>query len=150
MEKSFVYIYERKYESNSEKVSERKKGYGENLVQNIYKNRKEIRGYLDEQNWKEYCEFDLNKYKKNMKNIKEETKIVVRHFLKESSDNFDRVYEIFMMVAYEQFLERLKNEKNIYTEGFINAFLEQLLKQLRLISIRVLIYEIHEKNNTKR
>ncbi len=155
MEEKYFYLCERHYNSkkknriNNIKYQSWKKLLGERLVESLYENKDEIRAYFNEQEWNCRSEFDISIYRTIKEDVRNESIIYIKNFLEKIDEKFSKLYEGFLTVAYEGFIEQIEDNERFCTKELINGFLENVLQQMKSISMRILIEEMNE-NNTKK
>lgn len=157
MEKNYFYLRERYYDLNSKKENRInclkyqswERLLGERFVEKLHENKDEIRAYFNEEKWNCCSKFNINVYNANKENIKGESIIYIKNFLKKTDEDFSTLFEKFLGVAYEGLLEQIENKKEFCTKEFTEDFLENVLGQMKTISIRIIIKEMNKDNIRK-
>ena len=144
MKKEQLYIRERIYKSDSaeyfinEKILQWKKLLGNELIEKIIENGDNIRNFFA---GKEYRgEYVIEDYKIDLERYKR-----IKKYLLNFEISLEEMYSDFLIMAYERF-EQKNNSNALYSENIMKQFLEYLIDDIELISLRVQISREHEED----
>lgn len=117
---------------------------GSSLLQKLYDNIPEVKFYLNDQNSEKYekeADSILDRAQQAEEDLPINLKRLIIEFVNQKNDDYIQLYVPFLMLGCEKLCNKILGVK-AYTSNIYKCFMESLLDDLEMLSIRILINEL--------